>query len=91
MTPAELAQAIRTAPNDDAALEVAEDFARHIVSVADASQAVAVAIARQGRAAEISAALTRWASGSGPRDQHYAQALRDAALAISAGPEKGGI
>lgn len=47
--------------------------------------------ARKARAAEISASLTRWASGSGPRDQHYAQALRDAALAIGAGPEKGGI
>lgn len=57
MTPADLARAIRTAPNDDAAPEVAEDHALHIVSVADASQAAAVALARQSRAAEISAWL----------------------------------
>lgn len=52
MTPAELVHAIRTAPCDDAALEVAEDYARHLISVADASQAAAVAIARQSVAAE---------------------------------------
>lgn len=57
MTPAELVHAIRTAPNDDAALEVAEDFARHVVTLADAAQAAAVALARQSRAAEISASL----------------------------------
>jgi len=91
VTPAETVHAIRTAASDDVATELLAAHERELVLLANANEAAAVALARQSRAAEISAALTRWASGSGPGDQHYAQALRDAALAIGAGPEKGGI
>lgn len=91
VTPAELVALIRSSSSSDRALELLAEHDRKLVAMANASEAAAVAFARQSRAAEISAALTRWASGSGPRDQHYAQALRDAALAIGAGPEKGGI
>lgn len=66
MTPAELARAIRTAPTEEAATQVAEDYARNIVSVADASQAAAVAIARQSVAAEYDALIDGLAAAFWP-------------------------
>lgn len=83
MTPAELARAIRTAPTDNAAAELLAEHDRELVAIADASQAAAVALARQSRAAEISAGLRRLARM--PSAAEFAGALQFAADDIDNG------
>lgn len=65
MTPAELVALIRSSSSSDRALELLAEHDRKLVAMANASEAAAVALARQSRAAEISAGLRAYARESG--------------------------
>lgn len=77
-----LAQAIRTAPTVDAAADLAAEWAEGLFAIAEGSQGAAVALARQSRAAEISAGLRRLAKQAQPVT---AEAWESVATAIDNG------
>lgn len=83
MTPAELVALIRSSSSSDRALELLAEHDRKLVAMANASEAAAVAFARQSRAAEISAGLRRLARMPSAAD--FAGALQFAADDIDAG------
>lgn len=82
MTPAELVAMIRSSSSSDRALELLAEHDRKLVAMANASEAAAVALARQSRAAEISVGLRRLAKQAQPVT---AEAWESVATAIDNG------